>query len=111
MASLRLERAAGRMNPERFRQMEELYDAAAAVDPGQRTRFIEEHCAGDEDLRRELVAAFRDGSSGLTGAVEHAAAELAKTAKTEDSDDSWTGRRMGPYRIARRLGSGGMGTV
>ena len=44
------------MTPERFQRMEALYDEAAALEPGERTRFIEEHCGGDEELRRELMA-------------------------------------------------------
>lgn len=62
------------MNAERFRRLEVLYDAAATMDPGERTRFIDESCAGDEDLRRELIAALRDTGSGLTGLVARAAA-------------------------------------
>jgi len=93
------------MTPERWQRMEALYDAAAGLDPTERTRFIEEQCAGDEDLRRELMAAFKDEESGLTGVVEQAAAEVA------ESEDKWTGRRMGPYRIVRLLGRGGMGAV
>ena len=105
MASLRPERPAGGMIPERFRRLEALYDEAAALEPGERTRFIEEHCAGDEELGRELKAAFRDGGSGLTSAVEQAAAAAG------ESQDNWTGRRIGPYRIVRPLGRGGMGAV
>lgn len=93
------------MTPERFRRMEALYDAAAGMDPGERTRFIEERCAGDEDLRRELMAAFHEAGSGLTGVVEHAAAAAA------ESEGNWTGRRVGTYRIVRPLGRGGMGAV
>ncbi|MGC4049768.1 MAG: serine/threonine-protein kinase [Paludibaculum sp.] len=93
------------MNPERFRRLEALYDEAAAMDPGARTLFIDEQCAGDDELRRELLAAFRDGSSGFTGVVEHAAAGAA------GQEDDRAGHRMGSYRIVRPLGRGGMGAV
>jgi len=93
------------MNAERFRRLEELYDAAVAMEPGERTRFMDESCAGDEDLRRELQAAFHNAGSGLTGLVAQAAA-----AATE-AEDHWTGHRMGAYRIVRPLGRGGMGAV
>ena len=36
LAALRAERRAAGMNPERFRQLEALYDAAAALDPAER---------------------------------------------------------------------------
>jgi len=91
------------MNPERFRLLEALYDEVAGLDPVARLRFIDERCAGDEEMRRELLAAFHDGSSGLTAVVERAASTI--------SDDAWVGRRCGAYRIVRPLGRGGMGTV
>jgi tetratricopeptide (TPR) repeat protein len=93
------------MSPERFRRMEALYDKAATLDTAERARFIEEQCGGDEELRGELVAAFGDGTNGLTTVVEAAAAGAAET------EDKWTGRRVGPYRIVRPLGRGGMGAV
>ena len=93
------------MNPERFRRLEALYDEAAGLDPGDRTRFIDEKCAGDEELRRELMAALHDGGSGFTGVVEQAAAAAA------EDDENASGRRVGPYRIVRLLGRGGMGAV
>lgn len=91
------------MNPERFRLLEALYDEVASLDPAARGRFIEDRCAGDDDMRRALLAAFHDGTSGLTAVVERAASEI--------SDDAWVGRRCGAYRIVRQLGRGGMGTV
>ena len=92
------------MTPEQFRRLDALYDAAAALDPAERTAFIEERCADDEEVRRELLAAFgADAGSGLTGLVERAAAASIEAA--------WTGRRVGPYRIVRPLGHGGMGAV
>jgi len=93
------------MSPERFQKMEALYEAAAAMQPAERARFLEEQCAGDDSLRRELSAMLDGEGSGLTHVVEGAAAAVM------EGDDRWTGRRMGPYRVVRQLGAGGMGAV
>jgi tetratricopeptide (TPR) repeat protein len=93
------------MTPEQFRRLEALYDQAAALEPAERGRFIDECCADDAEVHRELVAAFYDGGSGLTALVAHAAAAVA------DGDPAAAGRRMGPYQIVRPLGRGGMGAV
>jgi eukaryotic-like serine/threonine-protein kinase len=94
------------MTAEQFRRLESLYDAAAGLPAGERRRYIDEACADDEDVRRELLAAFRDEGSGLTAVVESAAA-----AAMERDPGAVVGRRMGPYQIVRPLGQGGMGAV
>jgi eukaryotic-like serine/threonine-protein kinase len=93
------------MTAEQFRRLEQLYDAASVLDPAERRRFVDEHCSDDEEVHRELLAAFRDGGSGLTALVERAAASAV-----EDTADA-VGRRMGPYQIVRPIGHGGMGAV
>jgi len=42
------------MRPERRRQVEGLYQAALERDATQRGTFLDEVCAGDEELRREV---------------------------------------------------------
>ena len=93
------------MNAAQFRRLEALYDEAAPMAPAERVRFIQDSCADDEELRRELLAAFGDRGSGFTHIVAHAAASASEV------EDYWSGRRMGPYRIVRPLGHGGMGAV
>ncbi|MEW5974533.1 MAG: serine/threonine-protein kinase [Acidobacteriota bacterium] len=93
------------MTPERSRLISELYDAAAAMDPEERARFIEQRCANDGELRRELMDAFRDAGSTLGGVVEKAAATVVY------GGDHWTGRRLGKYQLLRLIGEGGMGAV
>jgi tetratricopeptide (TPR) repeat protein len=93
------------MNPEQFKRLDALYDAVAALPPDERRLFIDENCADDEELHRELAAAFGgDGGSGFTRLVESAASSAAGARASN-------GRRIGPYRIVRPLGHGGMGAV
>jgi serine/threonine-protein kinase len=94
------------MTPERRRQVEAAFDAVLDAALDQRDSTLDAVCAGDEDLRREVVAllAAHDRQSG---ALDHSIAGLAaslleSTASTRD---------IGPYRVIRELGRGGMGVV
>jgi hypothetical protein len=42
------------VSPERWQEIERLYNSALAVESGQRESFLKEACAGDESLRREV---------------------------------------------------------
>ena len=46
------------MNPERLRQIENLYRAALEQQPGRRSAFLARSCGEDEDLRREVESLF-----------------------------------------------------
>lgn len=92
------------MTPERWQRMDSLYDAAAEMEAADRARFLAEQCADDESLRRELEAMFDGRGSDFTEIVGSVAAVAFES-------DRWTGRRMGPYRIVRAIGRGGMGAV
>ena len=79
------------MTPERFHRLEVLYDAVVEMDPDARARYIEAQCAGDEEMRRELLAAFNDDSHGfLQNAVEQAARSMAQQAEWHKDQDADT---------------------
>jgi len=42
------------MDPQRWKQIDELLDAAFELEPGQRRAFLDQACAGDEALREEI---------------------------------------------------------
>jgi serine/threonine-protein kinase len=42
------------MTPERWRRVEELYQAALEKEPAQRAVFLAEASSGDEELRRKV---------------------------------------------------------
>ena len=107
------------MEPARWKQIERLYHAALEREPDARESFLDEACAGDEDLRREvagLLACDVPSDSFIQSpAIEIAARALAAEPPVEASTDSMrsliTGSRIGAYQLLEPLGRGGMGEV
>jgi Tol biopolymer transport system component/tRNA A-37 threonylcarbamoyl transferase component Bud32 len=102
------------VNPERLRQIEEMYHLAREREPGERTDFLAEACKDDEDLRREvesLLAANRSGGCFLDQPVMLKAAGILASQQSGSEYRLATGLELGPYVIEARLGSGGMGEV
>src|SRR5262245_64225943 len=69
------------MNPERWKQIERIYHAALEREPDARGTFLDQACAGDEELRREvtLLLNYDDSPAGFIQSplLEAAASELA----------------------------------
>lgn len=82
-----------------------LFDRVMRLPDGKRAAYIERETAGEPDLREgllRLVAASRADSSGV---LDRPLVDR-KPARPE-SAPPW----IGGYKVVRRLGSGGMGTV
>lgn len=96
------------MLPERWQRVEALLDAALDLPASERLDFLKAECADDTELFDKvwaMLAAGEDTNSMLDGkAVDVAASMLA-------SGDLPLPDRVGPYRIERMIGEGGMGTV
>src|SRR5512141_2230817 len=81
-----------------------------------RLPWLAETCAGDEPLRREveslLTAHARAGDFLETPAIAAGgAAQAVATATLPGFMPAAAGRPIGPYRIVRELGQGGMAVV
>jgi eukaryotic-like serine/threonine-protein kinase len=85
-------------------QLDDLFHRAAALPPAQWKPFLDRVCGHDATLRQTLLAMLSsrsaayewfDQAEGTLGLFWEAAIPLM----------------LGPYRILRRLGAGGMGTV
>ena len=93
-----------------FRRVDTVFDAAVDLPADQQAAAVERACGGDEALRAEvlsLLRAYRSDSPLESPAAEIAAPlfEPAAAAARAASD------RIGPFRIVREIGRGGMGRV
>src|SRR5262245_43722454 len=107
------------MEHDRWEQIERLYHAALERGPDAREAFLDEACAGDEDLRREvavLLACDVPNDSFIQApAIEIAARALAVEplieASTKPMGNLIAGSQIGAYQLLSPLGRGGMGEV
>jgi len=96
------------MQPERWRKIDSIFQSALDCAPDDRAAFLNEACTGDTELRNEVEALLAlHGKSGFTSSVVEEGIELLAA----HSSRLLQGRMVGPYRVLRELGSGGMGTV
>ncbi len=96
----------------RWRQVDRVLDAALELGAERRDAFVNEACAGDEDLQAEVERWLRSCESA-EDFLEQPAAEFAASliAEVDNHADVAAPERIGPYRILREAGHGGMGAV
>ena len=97
--------------PDRFRQADALFDAALDLPEDEQDTFVAREAGDDHELRdevRELIAAHRRSEDFLKGAAHDDASKLREA---WDAATPVTPARVGPFRVVREIGRGGMGAV
>jgi eukaryotic-like serine/threonine-protein kinase len=95
------------VNTDRWQQVEEIFNSAVERNAEERKAFLVDACSGDEALIKEVESLLRSDDEA-TYFLNRPAADRYKTIFP---DERISDQRIGPYRIIREIGYGGMGAV
>ncbi|HEX6070076.1 MAG TPA: serine/threonine-protein kinase, partial [Longimicrobiaceae bacterium] len=106
------------LSSERWQQIDEIFAAALERAPAERDAFLRERCGGDAALRAEVESLLRSygeaeevlGES-VSDFAEPLVEDLRATLEREEMEALPGDGRIGPYRLLRVIGRGGMGAV
>ncbi len=96
------------MDQDRWQRIRTLFDSAAELSRDQWRPYLERACGGDSSLAHDVLGMLEEdsrGSSILDAGVEQLAANMFRMPPCPPFQE------IGPYRIKRLLGEGGMGAV
>jgi Tol biopolymer transport system component len=88
------------MQAERWKEIQELYEAAIALAPEKRAAFLEHACPADDGLRGEVRSLLEQQADSF---LESALVSAIKTLNP--------GAKLGNFEIVELIGRGGMGEV
>ncbi len=106
------------LDPDRQRKLEELFQVAVTVPGAELPAFFARHCAGDDELRRELQSLLdhdEDTRDFLQSPVVESPVSLPAGDSTADETTFLLRHsipeRVGRYHVLDKIGAGGMGAV
>jgi serine/threonine protein kinase/Tfp pilus assembly protein PilF len=98
------------MTPERWLQIEKIYDEARQLGPAERATFLRRACADDEELRREIERLLADVNRPGT-LLSTLARNPAPEKGSLVAELKIIAEQISHFRIISPLGAGGMGEV
>ena len=104
------------MTSARWRQIKELFHVALEQPTGERGALLAKACADDTDLRAQVESLLSNHDKARDFLETDARIALLRPGADADAGsravrETLAGSRIGPYKVVREIGRGGMGTV
>src|SRR5690348_10600106 len=91
---------------DRFRRIDAVFDAVLDLPEDEQAAYIDNACSDDGELRAEVMKLLK--AHQRAGILDTPVARFSSLVFDEPKPDA---ERIGPFRIVRSLGEGGMGQV
>jgi serine/threonine protein kinase len=98
------------VDPKRWKKIERIFQQVLDADEDRRTAILQQSCAGDESLRREVESLLRHHQEARSF-IENPALGTVARVQTTPTRRELTGATIAQYRVLEKIGGGGMGVV
>src|SRR5205809_1901254 len=98
------------VTPERWKEIEAVFEKALELSTNARTAFLEKSCDGDEELRRE-VESLLESHASAGSFIDERTLFISNEDLKDKEEGVPVGQLIGAYRTVREIGRGGMGAV
>ena len=97
--------------PGRWKRLEALFYEALELKPEERAEFLDEHCNGDAELRKEVEALLHSAEQPMDFLEKPVLEAAGRFVGKPSSVSIGPGSHLAHYEILSMLGAGGMGEV
>ena len=98
------------LDADRWSRVEDLFARAADLSGEERGAFLKAECGDDPELLDYLLELL-GAEAGMDDTIEGSIAAAIDATFGEQETENLAGQMIGPYRVERLLGTGGMGMV
>jgi serine/threonine protein kinase len=98
------------MTPERWQQVKDLLHSVLDQPAAEQAAFLN-HAAGRDDSLRLEVESLLEFQEGNENFIETSALEITARSVGAEAQDEMAGAQIGPFKVEREIGRGGMGAV
>lgn len=99
------------MTPQKWQQIKDVFQSAIELEASRRRSFLDEACRGNSELRNEverLIVLHEQAGDFIETPASDSTLPIGLF---EPQAEPVIGRRIGPYKVVREIGRGGMGAV